>query len=129
MKPEIKHLTNAELTMKIKSLTSQEQLLNEENIWHITEVDQRKMYLEIAYASLFEYLTVEIGYSAGSAQRRIDAARLVQKLPEVSEEIKSGNLNLGQIAQMKRIERQMKKRLWLHRPTQRAKRSSRKDRE
>ncbi len=63
----------------------------------------------MAYNSLFEYLTKEIGYTAGSAQRRIDAARLLQKLPEVADKIKDGSLNLGQISKLQCVQRQFKK--------------------
>jgi len=63
----------------------------------------------MAYPSLFEYLTKEIGYSAGSAQRRIEAARLMQKLPEVGDQVESGKLNLVQISQMQRTLRQVRK--------------------
>ena len=62
-----------------------------------------------AYPSLFEYLVQEIGYSAGAAQRRIDAARLLQRVPEVSRQIETGAIHLSQISKMQKICRQIKK--------------------
>ena len=109
MKSEIQKLSNSELTQKIKLLKFREQAIREESVWHIAEVDKRKLYLEMAYSSLFDYLTQEIGYSAGSAQRRVDAARLIQRIPEVSEKIKSGELSLVQISKVQRVQRQVKK--------------------
>ncbi len=109
MHTEIKKLNNHELHLEVKSLASQERKLTEKILWHIAEVDSRKLYLGMAYSSLFDYLTKEIGYTAGSAQRRIDGARLLQKLPEVADKIKEGSLNLGQISKLQCVQRQFKK--------------------
>ncbi len=105
----VKMLTDLELNSTIKSLAAEERKLTKEILLHIAEVDKRRLYLKMAYPSLYEYLTKEIGYSEGSAQRRIDAARLINKLPEVSNKIESGDLNLSQISKVQRICRQLKK--------------------
>ncbi len=109
MRTEIKKLNNQELHLEVKNLASQERKLTEKILWHIAEVDARKLYLGMAFSSLFDYLTKSIGYTAGSAQRRIDAARLLQKLPEVADKIKEGTLNLGQISKLQCVQRQFKK--------------------
>ena len=105
----IKQLKDTELKEKIKSLASQERRLTKVILEHIAEIDRRKLFLSMAYSSLFDYLIKEIGYAAGAAQRRIDAARLIQRIPEVSAKIESGDLNLGQISKMQQICRQIKK--------------------
>ncbi len=105
----LKKLNNQELHLQVKNLASQERKLTEKILWHIAEVDSRKLYLGMAHSSLFNYLTKEIGYTAGSAQRRIDGARLLQKLPEVADKIKEGSLNLGQISKLQCVQRQFKK--------------------
>lgn len=64
----------------------------------IAEIDRRQLHLEMAYPSLFEYLTQAHGYSAGAAQRRISAARLLREVPEVASKIEEGTLTLSQIA-------------------------------
>ncbi len=102
-------LNDQELHLEVKNLASQERKLTEKILWHIAEVDARKLYLGMAYSSLFDYLTKEIGYTVGSAQRRIDGARLVQKIPEVANKIKEGTLNLGQISKLQCVQRQFKK--------------------
>lgn len=85
----VKMLTDNELNLTIKNLASEERKLTKDILLHIAEVDKRRLYLRMAYPSLYEYLTKEIGYSEGSAQRRIDAARLISKLPEVTNKIGS----------------------------------------
>jgi hypothetical protein len=54
-------------------------------------------------------LTQEIGYSEGSAQRRIDAARLIQLVPEVGQKIEAGILNLSQTSKLQNACRSFKK--------------------
>src|SRR6185312_1421785 len=107
--PQFKNLTDSELTEKIKSLAREERELTRNIIEHIAEIDRRKTFLALAYSSLFEYLTKEIGYSEGAAQRRIDAARLLQRMPEVAEKIEGGTLNLAQISKLQRTVRLAKK--------------------
>src|SRR6185312_13987659 len=98
--PQFKNLTDSELTEKIKSLAREERELTKNIIEHIAEIDRRKTFLAMAYSSLYEYLTKEIGYSAGAAQRRIDAARLLERVPEVAAKIESGAINLSQISKL-----------------------------
>lgn len=100
---------NFDLNNKIKALASEERKLTATILAHIAEVDRRKLFLDLAYPSLFEYLTREIGYSAGSAQRRIDAARLLHSLPEVAHKIEAGTLNLNQISKLQQACREIKK--------------------
>lgn len=98
-----------ELDQKIKSLAAKERELLIEILEVIKEIDSRKMYLDLGYPNLFEYLTKGVGYSAGSAQRRIDAARLLQEEPKLADKIQSGALHLHQISLVQRAARQVSK--------------------
>ena len=102
-------MTNQQLDRKLKSKAAQERTLTKEILWDIVEVEKRKLYLSFAYPSLFAYLTESVGYSEGAAQRRIDAARLLAKIPEVSASIEKGSIHLAQVSKMQRICRQIKK--------------------
>jgi 5-methylcytosine-specific restriction endonuclease McrA len=51
-------------------------------------------------------LTKEIGYTEGPAQSRIQAARLLKTVPEVSEALKAGDLNLSQMSMVQSAIRQ-----------------------
>ena len=94
----LKSLSNETLNQNLKSLVKSERELLSEILQLISEVDRRKLYLKLAYPSLFEYLTKELGYSFGSAQRRIDAARLMQDVPDLNDKLESGLLNLIQVS-------------------------------
>ncbi len=89
-------LNNKELDQKIKSLARAENKLLAIVIEHISEADRRKLYLDYNYANLYDYLVKECGYPGGSAQRRIDAARLLAVEPKLTTKIESGEINLSQ---------------------------------
>lgn len=91
-------LNNSELDNKIKTLAQKERELLHEVLLHICEADHRRLYLDLAYPSLFSYLTESCGYSVAAAQRRIDAARLIPSVPVVLEKIKTGEISLSQIS-------------------------------
>jgi hypothetical protein len=87
-----------QIVEKLKQLVASERKITAEIIEHIQEIDRIKIHLQMGYPSLFAFLTEHIGYSGSSAQRRIEAARLVSEVPSLKEEIKSGELNLSQVA-------------------------------
>ena len=91
---------------KLKQLVASERRITAEIIAHIQEIDQKKIFAQLGYPSLFAFLTEYIGYAAASAQRRIEAARLLSVVPEVKNEIKSGALNLSQVALVAQAVRQ-----------------------
>ncbi|OYZ22931.1 MAG: hypothetical protein B7Y39_07210 [Bdellovibrio sp. 28-41-41] len=95
---KLKKLTDQNLDSNLKELVAGEREILAEIILHIIEVETRKLYLKLGFASLFEYLTQHIGYANGSAQRRIDAARLAMVVPKVVGDLESGDLNLSQVS-------------------------------
>jgi hypothetical protein len=102
------------LHSKLLELTSRERKLTTHILWHLAEVDRRKLYLQMAYPSFFEYMVSCLGYAAASAQRRIDAARLLAQLPQnesqqVAQKIEAGDLNLSQISKLQSFSRQARK--------------------
>jgi hypothetical protein len=104
----LERLSNEELALNLQSLISKEREILSLILEHILEIDRRKFYLKMAYSSLFDYLTKHLGYSAGSAQRRIDAARLMKDVPELSEKLENGSLNLSQVSLVQKAIRQKK---------------------
>ena len=71
-------LKNEELHCELKNRVAEERKLTHQVLQIILEIDLRKLYLPMACSSLFDYLVREIGYTPASAQRRIDAARMMQ---------------------------------------------------
>lgn len=96
-------ISNIELEGRLKDLVMKERKLLHVILEHIKEVDTRKLFLERAYPSMFEYLVKELGYSGSAAMRRLEAARLLKEIPAVSEKIQEGSLNLSQICELSKV--------------------------
>ena len=104
---DLKNFTQSELDQRIKNLAQKERDLLHEVLLTIKEIDARKTYLELGFGSLFDYLVCGVGYSEGSAQRRIDAARLLKEIPQIAEKIQSGEIKLNQISLVQKAAREV----------------------
>ena len=94
----LKHLTDDTLLKDMKFLAARERNLLTQVLWHIKEIDDRKLYCDLKYSSLYEFCVRELGYSEAAAQRRISSARALERMPELELKINDGSLNLSTIA-------------------------------
>lgn len=94
------NMDDSELLLKVKELSRQERKLQVELLWHLLEIQRRKLFLERGFQSLFEYAVKELGYSHSAAYRRIQAMRLLESVPEVADKIESGVINLSTATQI-----------------------------
>ena len=85
---------NTKFSDKVKT----ERKITNEILRDILFAEDRKFHLELGFSSLFDWLTKGHGYSGSSAQRRIQAARLLKSVPMISEKLESGATNLTTIA-------------------------------
>lgn len=93
----LKHLTDKTLLFDTKNLASQYRSITTQLLHHLREIDARKLYSELGYSTLFNYVVQELGFSEASASRRISAMKLLKEIPELEEKIESGVLNLSHI--------------------------------
>lgn len=91
-------MTNEHIEKRLGRLIRTERKLTHEILKLICLADERRLYLERGYASLFDWLTRHFGYSEPAAQRRIQAARLLRAVPVAAEKIEEGALNLTTLA-------------------------------
>ena len=94
----LSHLTTQTLLLDTKSLSHRERHLTTQILWHLREIDKRRLYADLKYSSLWDYVTQELGYSSGTAYRRISAARALEEMPELEAKLNQGDLNLSDIA-------------------------------
>jgi len=106
---DFRFLKNQELIEKLHGLAALEKKTTAEIVAVIAEVDRRKLFLVLGHTSLFSYLTTELAYTAASAQRRIDAARMLSAVPGLKSDLQTGALNLMQITVVSQSLRQKKK--------------------
>lgn len=106
---DLRNLPNDTLLSRARELAREERRLTNELLHRLNEIESRKLYLALGYSSLFLYVTRDLHYSEASAQRRIDAARLLRRLPVVEEKLLSGELNLGTIGKVQQFFRAERK--------------------
>ncbi|MBS1969800.1 MAG: HNH endonuclease [Bdellovibrionales bacterium] len=103
---ELKKISNQELLSRLDKLVRTERKLTHVILCHINEVESRRLYAEMGFDSMFKYLTSHCGYGEDSAYRRLQAARLLKKTPEIAEKLQEGTLNLTQLTQVQKCIRQ-----------------------
>ncbi len=99
---DLSKISNAEILHRLERLAPTERKITHLILWHIAEVETRKLFIDAGFASTKEYLIKQLKYSEGSAARRLEGARLLIKIPEAAEKIESGSLNLSQVLQVQK---------------------------
>jgi hypothetical protein len=79
----VRGLSDRELLARVKTLVARERAVTLEILVHLIEVERRRLYLGLGYASMFDYSTRHLGYSGSAAARRIRSARCIRDYPEV----------------------------------------------
>src|SRR6187399_2430412 len=89
------HLSNRQLLDSLgAALRTQRQALAE-LIEHLGEVEERRLHLEAACGSMFEYCVSRLGMSEDEACRRIDLARLARRFPALFPLLAAGDISLS----------------------------------
>jgi len=68
--------------------------LEAEILVHLGEIDERRLYLERAFSSMFAFCVGELGFSEDAAFNRINVARAARRLPVILEAVRSGQVHL-----------------------------------
>ena len=106
---DLNKFSDSELLVELQKLVSEERKLTTQILWHLKEVENRKLFLAQGYSSLFDYCVRVLSYSESGAVRRISSMRLLRDIPQVEEAIDSGKLNLSKLAQAQQFFNQEKK--------------------
>ena len=92
---QLQHFSDRQLLDSLgRVLRTQRQSLAE-LVAHLGEVEERRIPLEAAHGSLFDYCVRKLGMSEDEACRRIDLARLARKFPALFPLLASGELSLS----------------------------------
>lgn len=95
-------ISNSELIFRMEKLVRTERKITHLVLLHIAEIEDRKLFAEMGYDGMYAYLTRGLGYSEGSAYRRLQSARLLTQVPSVAQKIEEGHLNLTQLTQVQK---------------------------
>lgn len=99
---DIQNTSNDKLILNFENLVRTERKITHVVLLHIAEIEERKIYAELGYDGMYSYLTRGMGYSEGSAYRRLQSARLLKQVPAVAEKIENGSLNLTQLTEVQK---------------------------
>jgi hypothetical protein len=91
-------LKDADLLEATRTRVAEEKNATLAVLYHLREVERRRLHLARGFQSLYDFATRELGYSPAAAQRRIDAMRLLREFPELVEKIQSGRIGLDSAA-------------------------------
>jgi hypothetical protein len=64
-------------------------------IVHLGEIDERKLYLDWSFSSMFGFCLGELGFSEDVACNRINVARAARTMPVILEALRSGKVHLA----------------------------------
>lgn len=90
----LNHLTDKILVLDLKRLVQSERELSARILHYIKEVESRKLFSDYGFSSMMDFLIRELGYSEGAASRRLQAARLLQEIPEIEKKLVDGTLSM-----------------------------------
>jgi hypothetical protein len=97
---QIRALGDDELLSALLGLVRRDNELLAELLAHLAELDQRRLYLDLGFPSLHAYCTSALGMCESTAGRRITAARVCRKYPEVLARVAKGELHLSAVCSM-----------------------------
>ncbi len=102
-------MTNHEIERKLSVLVREERRITNEILELLCLAMDRRTYLELGFSSMFDWLVKGFGYSGSAAYRRIEAARILKAVPETSEKLENGSVNLSTLAKAQTVIRQQEK--------------------
>jgi hypothetical protein len=88
------HLADQALLRDLASLVAQDRATTADLLAHIAEVDARRLFRRMDCASMHDYCERKLGLSVDAAGRRIQAARLARRYPEIFLAVADGRLSL-----------------------------------
>ncbi len=90
-------------TNRLADLLAREHAALGDFLVELAVFDRQRLWIELGYASLFDFLTRELGLSKASASFRKKAAELIQQFPEALEPIRDGRLCLSSVFELAKV--------------------------
>jgi hypothetical protein len=95
--------TAREETTRLADLLRRERHALSEFLVALAAFERERRWMELGYASLFDFLRRELGLSAGAAQYRKTAAALIQRYPLVEAALRDGKLCLSSVIEVAKV--------------------------
>jgi GLTT repeat (6 copies) len=98
----LKSLADDELLAGLSNIVRRRNRITAEFLEYLAELDERRLFLDLGYSSLFEYCVVALGLCESTAGRHIAAARVGRDHPEVFALVASGELHASALSLMRK---------------------------
>src|SRR3954465_4807401 len=92
--PALASLSDAELLCATREIVSRSHVLEADLLVHLGEIDERRLYPQSRFPSIFAFCVDELGFSEDAAYNRITVARAGRRLPAVLDALRSGSVHL-----------------------------------
>src|SRR6188768_120363 len=98
----LKSLADNELLAGLSSIVGRRNEITAEFLAYLAELDERQLFLDLGFPSLFEYCVVKLGLCESTAGRHIAAARVCRNHPGVFAMVASGALHASALSLMRK---------------------------
>ncbi|HZR08703.1 MAG TPA: hypothetical protein VFA79_08995, partial [Myxococcales bacterium] len=87
-------MSSTELLASARALVRRSHDVEADLLVHLAEIDDRRLYLEVPFPSMFAFCVGELSFSEDAAYNRIMVARAGRRFPMVIEAIRAGRVHL-----------------------------------
>ena len=98
----LKSLADDELLAGLSKVVGRRNQVTAEFLAYLAELDERQIFLDLGFASLFEYCVESLGLCESTAGRHIAAARVCRNHPEVFALVASGALHASALSLLRK---------------------------
>src|SRR6187402_298533 len=99
---QLKSLADDELLAGLSSIVGRRNQITAEFLAYLAELDERQIFLDLGFASLFEYCVEALGLCESTTGRHIAAARVCRNHPEVFAMVASGVLHASALSLLRK---------------------------
>ena len=89
---EVKSFNNENLIASSKYWNECERRVAKVMMWHLEEIQDRELFIEMKYDDMFECLIEHFKYGESTAYSKLAALRIMKEVPSVGEDLASGEL-------------------------------------
>jgi hypothetical protein len=89
----VESLSASDLLSATHKLVESARCVEAELLVHLGEIDERKLYLERSFGSMFAFCVGELGFSEDSAYSRINLARAARRMPVILDALRAGQVH------------------------------------
>src|SRR5262252_6333407 len=95
--------TTYEIVAELKDLLSRERITLVPILEGIAKIEERKLYLELGYDSMWAFLKRELGQSEAMIHYRLASSRMLRRFPQVAEPLREGRLCMTVLASLAKV--------------------------